>query len=94
MDHNSFQNGFCLPEFKSLCSAQEQCTGALKKALCPDEYQCSRCRSTAYCVLHVRKQKTFPGKISNDQSSLIAGTLFHSPPEGMRPRDQPVQAVQ
>ncbi len=94
MDHNPFQNGFCLPEFKSLCSAQEQCTWALKKTLWPDGYQCSCCRSTAYCVLHVRAKKTFPGRISNTQTLLIAGTLFHSPSDDMVSHHQLVQAVQ
>ena len=78
MNRIQFQKGLSLPEFQSLYGTEEQCEAALEKTRWPDGYRCSRCQSTLHCVLHVRSRKTFQCGVCNQQTSLIAGTLFHS----------------
>jgi len=78
MNRIQFQKGLSLPEFQSLYGTEKQCEAALEKTRWPDGYHCSRCQSTLHCVLHVRSRKTFQCGVCNQQTSLIAGTLFHS----------------
>lgn len=78
MNRIQFQQGLSLPEFQSLYGTEEQCEAALEKARWPDGYRCSRCQGTTYYVLHVRARKTFMCGVCNQQTSLMAGTLFHS----------------
>ena len=83
MNRIQFQEGLSLPEFQSLYGTEKQCEAALEKTRWPDGYRCSRCQSTRHCVLHVRSRKTFQCGVCNQQTSLIAGTLFHSTKLGL-----------
>lgn len=94
MNHTQFQKGLCLPEFRSLHSMQEQRKEALEKTLWPKWYKRSCVRVTTCYMLHVRVPKNLPGRMSNTQTLLIAGTLFHSPSDNMVSRHQYGQPVQ
>ena len=78
MNRIQFQQGLSLPEFQRLYGTEEQCEAALEKVRWPDGYRCSRCQGTTYYVLHARARKTFMCGVCNQQTSLMAGTLFHS----------------
>jgi hypothetical protein len=78
MNHIRSQLGLSLPAFIQQFGTEAQCEAALEKARWPQGFRCSRCDKTNHCVLHVGAHKTFQCQTCRLQTSLIAGTLFHS----------------
>ncbi len=78
MNRIQFQPGLSLPAFLGQFGTEAQCEAALEQARWPEGFRCPRCGQADHCLLHVGVHKTFQCGGCRLQTSLIAGTLFHS----------------
>ena len=73
-----FQHGLSLPEFHAQFGSEDQCEAFLERRRWPKGYHCPRCEGSEHYVLRSRGRKVFQCRACRHQTSLIAGTLFHS----------------
>jgi len=73
-----FQAGLSLPAFLAQFGTEEQCESFLEQLRWPTGYRCPICGSDEHYVLRSRGRKLFQCRACHRQTSLIAGTLFHS----------------
>jgi hypothetical protein len=78
MNRIQFQAGLSLPSFLEQYGIEAQCEAALELARWHQGFRWLACNETAHYVLNGKTHKTFQGKSCRLQTSLIAGTLFHS----------------
>lgn len=78
MNRVQFQAGMSMSAFFDLYGTELQCEAALIAARWPQGFVCPHCTGTSRCVLRVRHRPTFQCLSCRQQTSLIAGTLFHS----------------
>ena len=78
MNRVQFQPGMSMSTFFDLYGSEPQCEVALVAARWPQGFVCPHCAGTAHCVLRVRHRQTFQCLSCRQQTSIIAGTLFHS----------------
>ena len=78
MNRIQFQSGMSMSEFFKLFGTEELCAAALESARWPDGFRCPACGGPAHCVLHAGGKKSFQCNACRHQTSLIAGTVFHS----------------
>lgn len=78
MNRIQFQAGLSIPEFLQQYGTQAQCEEALESVRWPNGFQCPRCREAAQYVLQINGRKTFQCAGCGHQTSLTAGTVFHS----------------
>jgi transposase-like protein len=67
-----------MPAFLDLYGTEPQCEAAVIAARWPQGFVCPHCAGTSHCVLRVRHRPTFQCMACRQQTSIIAGTLFHS----------------
>ena len=84
MNRIQFHPGLSLGEFFERYGSEAQCEAALEQARWPEGFVCPRCGGSAHCVLRVRTRRTFQCLACHQQTSLIAGTLFHSTKRSLR----------
>jgi transposase-like protein len=77
MNRVQFQPGLSMPDFFNQFGTEGLCEAALERARWPQGFRCPECGSSAHCVLRVRTRKTFQCNACRQQTSLLAGTLFH-----------------
>ena len=73
-----FQAGLSLNEFLKAYGANAQCVASLEKARWPKGFVCSNCNGSQYCVVWHGTVKTFQYSGCRKQTTLTAGTIFHS----------------
>jgi hypothetical protein len=78
MNRVQFQRGLSMPAFLDRYGSEAQCEAALIAARWPQGFVCPGCASMSHCVLNVRQRRTFECLGCRQQTSLIAGTIFHS----------------
>lgn len=78
MNRVQFQAGLSMSAFYDRYGTERQCEAALIAARWPQGFVCPHCAGTSHCVLRVRHRQTFQCLACRQQTSLIAGTLFHS----------------
>ena len=78
MNRVQFQQGLSMPGFLDRYGSEAQCEAALIAARWPQGFTCPGCASTTHCVLNVRQRRTFECLDCGQQTSVIAGTIFHS----------------
>jgi hypothetical protein len=78
MNRVQFQAGLSMPAFLDLYGTEAQCEAAVIAARWPHGFVCPQCAGTSHCVLRVRHRPTFQCLACRQQTSIIAGTLFHS----------------
>lgn len=78
MNRVQFQPGMSMSTFFVLYGSEPQCEAALVVARWPQGFVCPHCSGTAHCVLRVRHRQTFQCLSCWQQTTIIAGTLFHS----------------
>ena len=78
MNRVQFQPGLSMSAFFDLYGTEPQCEAALIAARWPGGFVCPHCADTSHCVLRVRHRPTFQCLGCRQQTSIIAGTLFHS----------------
>jgi len=77
MNRVQFQPGLSMPDFFRQFGTEALCETALERARWPQGFRCPECGNRAHCVLGVRTRKTFQCHACRQQTSLLAGTLFH-----------------
>lgn len=78
MNRVQFQAGLSLPKFLAQFGTEEQCESFLEQARWPAGYRCPKCDGSEHYLLRSRGRKVFQCRVCDHQTSLIAGTLFHS----------------
>ena len=78
MNRIPFQAGLSLPSFLEQYGTEEQCEAALESVRWHQSFCCPACGEVGHYVLKGKTHKTFQCKGCRLQTSLIAGTLFHS----------------
>ena len=78
MNRIPFQAGLSLPSFLEQYGTEEQCEAALESVRWHQSFCCPACGEVGHYVLKGKTHKTFQCKGCRVQTSLIAGTLFHS----------------
>jgi transposase-like protein len=79
MNRVQFQPGLSMPEFLQAYGTETQCEDALETARWPNGFRCPRCEEPAeFYILRVKARKTFQCCSCGHQTSLTAGTVFHS----------------
>ena len=78
MNRIQFQTGLSLPSFLEQYGTETQCEAALELARWHQGFRCPACGEAGHYVLKGNTHKTFQCKGCRVQTSLIAGTLFHS----------------
>jgi transposase-like protein len=73
-----FQKGLSFNEFEDKCGTQEQCEEIVFKAKWPKGYICPSCGNKEHCIVWHGKIKTFQCNHCHNQTTLTAGTIFHS----------------
>jgi transposase-like protein len=71
-----FQKGMSLANFMQQYGTEAKCSDALFKLRWPDGFSCPYCGNATYCV--IRKRNLFQCNRCHSQTSLTAGTIFHS----------------
>jgi len=78
MNRVQFQAGLSMSDFLDRYGTEPQCEAALVAARWPLGFVCPHCAGTSHCVLRVRHRQTFQCLVCRQQTSIIAGTIFHS----------------
>ena len=78
MNRVQFQAGLSMSAFFDRYGTEPQCEAALIAARWPQGFVCPHCAGTSHCALRVRHRPTFQCLACRQQTSIIAGTLFHS----------------
>lgn len=78
MNRVQFQAGLSMSDFLDRYGTEPQCEAALVAARWPLGFVCPHCAGTSHCVLRVRHRQTFQCLACRQQTSIIAGTIFHS----------------
>jgi transposase-like protein len=79
MNRIQLQPGLSMPEFLRDYGTETQCEDALEAIRWPEGFRCPRCQASAdHYILHVKSRKTFQCGGCGHQTSLTAGTVFHS----------------
>jgi len=78
MNQIQFQAGMSLTRFFEEYGTEEQCEQALEKARWPHGFQCPRCQGTEATAFRVGKRSYRQCRACHRQTSLRAGTIFHS----------------
>ena len=78
MNRIQFQTGLSLPSFLEQYGTEAQCEAALESVRWHQGFRCPACGEAGHYVLKDKTHKTFQCKGCRVQTSLIAGTLFHS----------------
>jgi len=71
-----FQKALSWPEFFEKYGTEEQCKLALFQQKWPSGYRCPSCSNKTYCM--VRKKRVLQCNHCHYQTSVTAGTIFHS----------------
>ncbi len=78
MNWIQFQPGLSLSEFIQRFGTEEHCEHALQKARWPDGFVCPRCGGREATRFRVDKRRYWQCRACRRQTSLRAGTIFHS----------------
>lgn len=73
-----FQAGLSLNKFLKAYGTNAQCEASLEKARWPKGFICSNCNGSKCCVVWHGTVKTFQCLGCRKQTTLTAGTIFHS----------------
>lgn len=71
-----FQKGFSIQSFIEQYGTEKQCHDHLFKLRWPDGFKCPVCDNGTYC--EISKRHVYQCNQCHHQTSLIAGTIFHS----------------
>ena len=78
MNAIQFQPGLSLNDFLEQFGTEEQCAAALEQSRWPSGFTCPVCGGTAHSVVWHDRVKTFQCCSCRQQTTLTAGTIFHS----------------
>lgn len=78
MNRIQFQKGLSLEDLHDMYGDQDKCEALLVKDRWPNGFKCPKCKSSNHCIVWHGKVKTFQCNRCHTQTSLTAGTIFHS----------------
>jgi len=78
MNRIQFQEGLSLNDFLNDYGTEEQCSAILEMSRWPKGFKCPSCQSTSHCVVWHAQVKTFQCNRCHTQTTLTAGSIFHS----------------
>ncbi len=71
-----FQKGMSIPDFINQYGTEDKCRATLFRFRWPNGFRCPRCDNKTYC--EIKKRKVFQCNSCHFQTSITAGTIFHS----------------
>jgi Zn ribbon nucleic-acid-binding protein len=78
MNSIQFQQGLSLNDFLIYYGTEEKCSAALEKSRWPAGFICPACQNTKHCIVWHSQVKTFQCNTCHTQTTLTAGSIFHS----------------
>lgn len=76
MNEIQFKKGMSIPDFMKQYGSEEKCRSALFSIRWPNGFRCPKCGNKTY--YEIKKRNVFQCNRCHFQTSVIAGTIFHS----------------
>ena len=71
-----FQKGMSIPDFMQQYGTEDKCRHEILQLRWPNGFICPNCGNDTYCT--IRKREVFQCNRCHSQTSITAGTIFHS----------------